>query len=101
LTAGIYAAKALLLLLRGRFHDTENVQVLIPGVPKLSRRKFSVQEVLMHMCLPSLPINALFGLSKMSVYFSIYRKRDAGKPRIPFSKGNLFYVLPDTTALLK
>jgi hypothetical protein len=53
LTAGICAAKALVQLLCERFHDPENVHVFIPGVSILSRRNFCVQEVLMHMCLPS------------------------------------------------
>jgi hypothetical protein len=53
LTAGIYAAKALVQLLRERFHDPETVHIFIPGVLILYRRKFCVQEVLMHICLLS------------------------------------------------
>jgi len=37
------------------------VHVLIPGVSIRFRRNFCVQEVLMHICLPSLHPNALFG----------------------------------------
>ena len=44
-----------------RFHDTENVHVFIPGVSIRFIRNFCVQEVLMHICLPSLHPNALFG----------------------------------------
>ena len=50
--AGICAAKALVQLLCRRFHDPVNVQVHIHCVEIPSRRKFCVQEVLMHMCLP-------------------------------------------------
>jgi hypothetical protein len=64
LTAGICAAKALVQLLCGRFHNSENVHVFIPGVSILSRRKFCVQEVLMHMCLLPFYPNAFFGLIK-------------------------------------
>jgi len=63
LTAGICATKALVQLLCERFHDPETVHIFIPGVSILSRRKFCVQEVLMHMCLLSFHRNALFGSS--------------------------------------
>jgi hypothetical protein len=58
----MYSAKALVQLLCERFHDPENGHIFIPGVSILSRRKFCVQEVLMHMCLLSFHRNALFGL---------------------------------------
>jgi len=62
LTAGMYAAKALVQHLCERFHDPENGHIFIPGFSIDSRRKFCVQEVLMHMCLLSFHRNALFGL---------------------------------------
>jgi len=62
LTAGICAAKALVQHLCERFYDPENVHIFIPGFSIHSRRKFCVQEVLMHMCLLSFHLNALFGL---------------------------------------
>ena len=48
------------------FHAPENVHIFIPGVSILSRRKFCVQEVLLHMCLLSFHLNALFGLMHCS-----------------------------------
>jgi len=57
LTAGICAAKALVQHLCDRFHDPENVQVFISGDLILSRRKFCVQEVLLHICLASPAFN--------------------------------------------
>jgi hypothetical protein len=65
LTAGICAAKAsrhVPGLLCERFHDPDNVHIFIPGVSILYRRKFCVQEVLMHMCLPLFYPNVFFGL---------------------------------------
>jgi hypothetical protein len=62
LTAGICAAKALVQHLCKRFHNPENVHIFIPGVSILYRHKFCVQEVLMHVCLPSSFPNAFFGL---------------------------------------
>jgi hypothetical protein len=62
LTAGICAAKALVQHLCKRFHNPENVHIFIPGVSIRYRHKFCVQEVLMHVCLPSFHPNALLGL---------------------------------------
>jgi hypothetical protein len=62
-TAGICAAKAVVQHLCERFHDPDNVHIFIPGVSILSRRKFCVQEVLMHMCLPPFYPYAFFALS--------------------------------------
>ena len=75
LPAGICAAKTSRHspgLLCKRFHDPENVHVFIPGVSILSRRKFCIQEVLMHICLPASYPNAFLGLSLRSfvLYFS-------------------------------
>ena len=64
LTGGICAAKAsrhLPGLLCGRFHDPEYVHIIIPGVSIRSRRKFCIQEVLMHVTAVR-SYNALFGL---------------------------------------
>jgi len=65
LTAGIYAVKASRHVpghLCERFHDPNNGHFFIPGVPILSRGKFCVQEVLLHICLLPSHLNALFGL---------------------------------------
>jgi hypothetical protein len=65
LTAGICAAKASRHApghLCERFHDPENIHIFIPGFSIRYRRKFCVQEVLMHMCLPPFYPNAFFGL---------------------------------------
>jgi hypothetical protein len=62
LTAGIFAEKALVQHLCERFHDPDNVHIFILSVSILCRRKFCVQEVLMHMCLPPFYPNAFFGL---------------------------------------
>jgi len=66
LTAGICAAKALVQLLGERFQDPDNVHIFIPGFSILSRRKFCVQEVLMHRCLPPFYPNAFFELINIS-----------------------------------
>ena len=71
--AGTCAAKAIVQHLCERFHDPENEQVFIPSVSILYKRKFCVQEVLMHMCLPSFPINALFGLIIIYSYYAIFQ----------------------------
>jgi hypothetical protein len=63
LTAGIYAAKALVQHLCKRFNDPENGHIFIPDVSILSRRIFCVQEVLLYMCLLYFNLNALFGLT--------------------------------------
>jgi len=65
LTAGMYAAKALVQHLCERIHDPENVHVFIPGFSIRYRRKFCVQEVLMNIYLPSFHLNALFGLNHL------------------------------------
>jgi hypothetical protein len=65
LTAGICAAKALVQHLCERLNDSDDVQVDILSGQMLYSRKFCIQEVLMHMCLPSLKaietINIFFG----------------------------------------
>jgi hypothetical protein len=60
-TAGIYAAKALVQHLCERFHDLDNVHIFTPGFPIHNRRKFCIQEVLLHRCLPPFYPNAFFG----------------------------------------
>jgi len=57
LTAGICAEKALVQFLCERFHDPGNVQVFILSISVLTRHKFCIQKVLLHICLPSFPLN--------------------------------------------
>ena len=40
-----------------RFHNPGNVQVFILSISVLTRHKFCIQEVLLHICLPSFPLN--------------------------------------------
>jgi hypothetical protein len=81
LTVGICAAKASRHapgLLCRRFHDPKNVHVFIPGISILFRRTFCVQEVLMHMCLPSFYPNAFFGLMEFGPNLRMPHSRTMG-----------------------
>ncbi len=59
--AGMYAAKALVQRLCERFNISDFLHVFILIVYIPYKRKFFVQEVLMHMCLPSFYPNAFLG----------------------------------------
>jgi hypothetical protein len=61
LTAGIYAAKALVQHLCECFNDPDKLHVFILSVQIPYRRKFCIQEVLMHICLPCFYPHAVFG----------------------------------------
>jgi hypothetical protein len=76
LTVGRCAAKAIVQHLCERFHDPGNVHIFIPGVSILSRRKSCVQEVLMHICLLSFHLNALFGLIYKNIEIKQKEKED-------------------------
>jgi hypothetical protein len=89
LTAGMCAAKASRHVpghLCGRLHDPDNVQVYILSVEILYRRKSCVQEVLLHMCLPSFSSNCTFQVNKTGylLHRCHYRTNFIGTYLIPF-----------------
>jgi hypothetical protein len=59
--AGICAAKTLVQHHCERFHGPDNVLGYIPSAQIHYRLKYGVQEILMHMCLLSLLLNAFMG----------------------------------------
>ena len=68
LTAGIYAAKALVQHLCKRFHDPKTGIFYPWRFDTLQTHILCVQEVLMYVCLLSFHINALFGLTPVAIY---------------------------------